>query len=310
MSELTIKLIIASVFSCLLSAAGVGVLYRFLLKQGIMDIPNDRSSHTIPTPRGGGMASAIAAMGVGAVCYLGWGSFIPAPTVSFALFPVLIWGGLVISILGWLDDCYSLPVAVRFGTHWVLGLCAAIWLRPGATWGEILFFNLAVSWAINFFNFMDGIDGFAGSEAVIAGLIGGGICLANGLPEAAFAGFIVAGSFLGFLFWNWPPAKIFMGDCGSGFLGYYFGCLAICSGWGFKGGFGMWMVLLLVFWGDATLTLFRRMLRKEKFWEAHRSHFYQQAVQAGFSHLAVLRVSIVFNLLLGGVACYLAGVFS
>ena len=156
---------------------------------------------------------------------------------------------------------------------------------------------LIVAWSINFYNFMDGIDGLAGTEAVMAGFAGVGLAWHFG------SGFILlplllASSALGFLWWNWPPARIFFGDVGSCFFGYAFGCLTIAGSWGIHGGVAMWVILLGMFWLDATLTVLQRMAKRERFWEAHRTHFYQRAVQADWSHRAVVLLFAGCNSLL------------
>ncbi len=279
------------------STAGVHLIRRFALKRAILDIPNDRSSHDAPTPRGGG--AAIAIVFVAAVIIAATPSVpgIPSTWAGVALVAALV------AVLGWLDDCYQLGAAKRFSGH-VTAAVAATWLLSAHRPDHPLFWISAIGivWAINFYNFMDGIDGLAGSEAVCVGIFGALISLRHGHEAAGVVSALIAASSLGFLFWNWPPAKIFMGDVGSGFLGFVFGCLAIASGWGFKGGFGTWLILLAMFWVDATFTLFRRLFNGEKIWEAHRSHLYQRAVQAGYTHKQVTLFFIAGNIILGCVA--------
>jgi Fuc2NAc and GlcNAc transferase len=212
-------------------------------------------------------------------------------------------GGTFITLIGWLDDCYSLSSGFRFASHFLAALWAVYWLSTPDSpiiWNGI--WVVGIAWAINFYNFMDGSDGLAGSEAVIVGFAGSYIAARCGFPAEALIAVSVAGASLGFLCWNFPPAKIFLGDSGSGFLGYVFGCLSASAGWSFHGGFGTWAILLFLFWFDATFTLFRRIINRERFWEAHRSHIYQRAIQAGYTHRQVLFGFLLGNAVLAGLA--------
>jgi Fuc2NAc and GlcNAc transferase len=152
-------------------------------------------------------------------------------------------------------------------------------------------------WLTNLFNFMDGIDGIAGGEAVSVGVVGGLLLLASGASELAGTALLIAAASLGFLAWNWAPARIFMGDVGSGFLGFTLGALAIASDRVAAVPILVWMMLLGVFIFDATVTLLRR-LRRERFYEAHRRHAYQRAVAAGASHGTVTGFVLMLNALL------------
>jgi Fuc2NAc and GlcNAc transferase len=142
-------------------------------------------------------------------------------------------------------------------------------------------------WLINLYNFMDGIDGLAAGEAVGVGLVGGVLLAAAGATGLSLVALALAAAAGGFLVFNWPPAKIFMGDVGSGLLGYAFGVLAMASERAGAVPLVVWMILLAVFIVDATATLIRRVVNGERWFEAHRSHAYQRAVQAGYSHHAV-----------------------
>jgi len=235
---------------------------------------------------------------------LAFGLLTQGPTYWKWVMPIC-GGGAFLAFLGWLDDCYSLRSSVRFAAHFLAAGWAVYWLMPP---DSPLYLKtvatIGIVWAVNFFNFMDGIDGLAGLEAVSVATAGWYICTSHRLFEPQLVSLIIASSALGFLFWNWPPAKIFMGDSGSGFLGYGFGCLSIGSGWGWKGGFGTWAILLFLFWFDASFTLFRRILNRERFWEAHRSHLFQKYVQSGYSHLTVDLIFLDGNTLLALVAIF------
>jgi Fuc2NAc and GlcNAc transferase len=163
---------------------------------------------------------------------------------------------------------------------------------------------LGIVWLVNLYNFMDGIDGIAGGEALTTGAFGGVPLLAGGHGGLAAAAFLVAAASAGFLAWNWHPARIFMGDVGSGLLGYLFAVLAVASERAGAVPLLAWMVLLGVFVVDATITLFRRMLRGEKWYDSHRTHAYQRAVQAGASHARVSGAVLAINAVLAALAAW------
>ena len=173
------------------------------------------------------------------------------------------------------------------------------------SWAGGLLAVLGTVWMINLYNFMDGIDG-AATEAVTVSAIAGIILFVTGNGGLAMVCMALAFSVVGFLIWNWPPARIFMGDVGSGFLGFVFACLAIASENSGALPLVVWVVLLGVFVVDATVTLIRRFINKEKLYEAHRTHVYQLAVQAGFSHKQVTVTVCLINIGLGLVAALLA----
>jgi Fuc2NAc and GlcNAc transferase len=161
---------------------------------------------------------------------------------------------------------------------------------------------VGIAWLTNLYNFMDGIDGIAGGEALAAGTAGGALLMAAGAPGLGAAALLLAAASAGFLAWNWPPAKIFMGDVGSGFLGFAFCVLAVLSERSGAVPLAVWMMLLGVFVFDATATLLRRVLNGEHFFEAHRRHAYQRAVQSGLSHGRVSGGVLAVNLALAGAA--------
>ncbi len=293
--EVPFLLVIVCMGTTVLASLGCGLIKYVATKRSVLlDVPNERSAHSQPMPRGGGGPMAVAALL--AIALIG---FVRPELLAKPWIMSLCLGGGAIALLGWLDDCFSLPVLPRFLVHLGASAWAVWWLCPPETTpGMRLALTLWVAWSINYYNFMDGLDGLAGSEAVFVGLAGGYIAGRLGLLGPMTVAWIIAAAALGFLFWNWPPAKVFLGDAGSGFLGYAFGCISIAGGMHFAAGFGTWVILLALFWLDATITLLRRIIRGEKFWQAHREHFYQQAVQRGYSHLTVVLVFIMVNMLL------------
>lgn len=275
-------------------------LRHYALTRSLMDIPNERSSHSVPTPRGGGVAIVVAFL---ASLLVLWSVGMNSPSTLLAIGGA---GGLI-AIIGFMDDhghiaarwrllghfftsgwllfwLGGLPVVELFGAHFDLGV-----------FGQVLALFYLV-WLLNLYNFMDGIDGIAGVEAVCVCL---GACLLYwliGANELIWAPLLLAAAVIGFLCWNFPPAKIFMGDAGSGFLGVVLGGLSLQAAWENPSLLWGWLILLGVFIVDATFTLFRRLLRGDKVYEAHRSHAYQFASRRFGRHLPVTLATGLINL--------------
>lgn len=287
------------------TAALTGLVLCALRHYAVMDRPNARSSHAAAVPRGGGIA--VVGVLLAAWCAL-WLSGAGADRAG--LFWVPLVGALALAVLSWLDDLRGgLPALPR-----LLAMAAAVGAGIQALPGEGLVFqgllpvvvDRAVAavvwlWFVNLFNFMDGIDGISGTEGVSLGL-GAFLLAALGAaaPGLGPLGLALAGVSAGFLLWNWPPAKIFLGDVGSVPLGYLSGWLMLALA-----ADGAWQAALLLpayYLADATLTLFRRLLRGRRIWEAHREHFYQRVVAAGWSHRRTTATIAGTNALLVGLA--------
>lgn len=288
--------------AALLSCLATRVVRDYSIRRNILDIPNERSSHVIPIPRGGGVAFAsVFLLIISAIALIG------ALPSNYCL--ALGGGGLVIMLTGWIDDRVNLSIIARLTAQAAAALWAMgwIWGREGLLTlceldilGIIAFMVVFISimWMINLFNFMDGIDGLAASEAIVVCASAGFIMIFQGYYEMGTVSIILAGSVAGFIIWNWPPARIFMGDAGSGFLGYIIAVLVLLSA---RSGFlplETWMLLLVIFIVDATGTLITRIIRGQQWWQAHREHVYQKAVRSGCTHLQVTVFVIVFNLAL------------
>lgn len=265
---------------------------RFAQQKGLIDQPNHRSSHTLPTPRGGGIVFvslwlfALAALAIGQKISLGLAFYYALPTGILAL-------------VGFIDDTYSLSGKHRF---LIQAGCAVLALSllgslpvldfsfftiPYPYFNEIFAFFL-ILWSINLFNFMDGMDGFATSEALFIFIPGSLFLLEIGaMEEAAILAMLVMG-LLGFFYWNRPRAKVFMGDIGSTSLGLVIPLTALYAQIHYNTPVILWIMLYGVFLFDATVTLLRRILHGEKWYEAHRKHAYQRLHQAGWSHGQVL----------------------
>jgi Fuc2NAc and GlcNAc transferase len=278
-----------------------GALRRYALARSIIDVPNARSSHSVPTPRGGGVAIVLCF--IGAIPLLA-GNFGLASDVAIALGGA----GILVALIGFLDDHGHIAARWRLLAHFSAAAWALYWLGgspPLALQGMqietgalgIALAAIYLVWGLNLYNFMDGIDGIASVEAICVCVGGALIYWLAGQPGAAITPLALAAAVAGFLIWNFPPARIFMGDAGSGFLGITLGILSLQAGWVEPNLFWAWLVLLGVFVVDATFTLLRRLLRGEKVHEAHRSHAYQYASRRYGRHLPVTLTVLAINIL-------------
>ena len=274
------------------------------IKKSLVAIVNERSSHNIPTPHGGGMAIAITWF-VGTI-YL----YVDNQIEATLFYPLLI--GFIISIVSFCDDIYELSATLRLAVQSTVSVMGLFFVgglnsidlglfsieNPIVT--NIFAFFLII-WFINLYNFLDGINGYAGSEAVFLAVAG----------FILFGGdhfLVLAVAVLGFLYWNWNKAKIFMGDVGSTLLGYNIAIFTIYYTNQEPTNFWIWIILFSVYWFDATLTLIRRKLNKEKLSLAHKKHAYQRLTQAGWSHYKVTNYSIGLNILLLGIVYFVPNI--
>jgi Fuc2NAc and GlcNAc transferase len=283
-----------------LSLFMTGALRRYALARSLMDIPNARSSHTVPTPRGGGVAIVLAfllALPVLATAgVLSWG-------VAWSLLGV----GAGVAVIGFLDDHGHIPARWRLLGHFASAIWALFWLGGlpplrlfdmsfDLGWLGHVLAAVYLVWLLNLYNFMDGIDGIASVEALCTCLGGALLYGLSGNAELVWTPLLLAGAVLGFLYWNFPPARIFMGDAGSGFLGVVLGVLSLQAAWVEPDLLWSWLILLGVFVMDATWTLLRRLLRGERVYEAHRSHAYQYASRQLGRHYPVTMAVAGVNL--------------
>ncbi len=289
-------------FLSFLFSLGFGRLILPLLRKWhVIDHPNARSSHARPTPRGGGLAITKTMMLGGLLL-----AFVfRLPFASFAP----LFGIVAVAWISWMDDRKGVPARYRFLIQ-VAAVALPLFLMPQ----ERLVFagflplvpdrmlaGLCWLWFINLFNFMDGIDGIAAGEAFIVSMGLAFVGVLSGQADAfVHAALVVAGASLGFLVWNWHPARMFMGDVGSIPLGYVLGWMLILLA--SRGHLFPALILPLYFVADASLTLARRALRGEKVWQAHREHFYQKAVQGGRRHDHVSGLVILVGIFLVAIA--------
>jgi len=272
------------------------LIKNYAIKKSLVAEVNERSSHTTPTPHGGGIAIAFTwFIGITYLFYMN--------DIDNSLYYALM-VGLVISFVSYFDDLYELSAKLRLGVQALVAL-SGLYFLGGFESFSFFFFSIEnqvftnifaffmTIWFINLYNFLDGIDGYAGSEAVFLGLAG--FILFGGSHFL-----VLIAAVLGFLLWNWHKAKIFMGDVGSTLLGYNVAIFTLYYANQESSNFWIWIILFAVFWFDATLTLMKRYLNGEVLSQAHKKHLYQKLTQIGWSHDKVVLVSILINIVLFG----------
>jgi len=270
------------------------IIRKVALKHSLLDIPNERSSHAIPTPRGGGVAILASwFLGISLLWYF--------DLLETNLFLALLCG-IILAIVSFIDDVFTLPPFVRLIAQFLSALLALIFIKDitpvsisGVNIGNQFFLYpvvlLGIVWFINLFNFLDGIDGYASLEAIT-------VSFALLLFTKDHLNIIIIAAVAGFLIWNWPKAKIFMGDIGSTQLGFILAIIGIWYHNENQLSIIHWLMLTSLFWFDASLTLFRRWRSREKLSVAHRKHVYQRAVQSGLSHRETMLYSLLINSLI------------
>jgi len=277
------------------------LLLSVLIHYSIFDKPNERSSHTKPIPRGGGLAVILVSLGA-------WGFSL---SEIFIVHLILFITTLSLGIISWIDDIRNLPASVRLISQF-LAVGLVFLLMPTSSlyfhgflpyWLDTFIAVFVWVWFINLFNFMDGIDGISAIEASSIGLgifilmTLGAIGLTHGL-----LGLVIGASSIGFIWWNWQPARVFLGDVGSVPLGFLLGWLLLqilsTPHWPIA------VILPLYYIADASITLGRRIWRSERVWRAHREHFYQQATARGLSHARVSLLICGTNTLLIGLSIF------
>jgi UDP-N-acetylmuramyl pentapeptide phosphotransferase/UDP-N-acetylglucosamine-1-phosphate transferase len=281
------------------SFAASGFILAVLKRQGIVDTPNERSSHATPTPRGGGIAVILVIL---AAFGLSIGN-------AFGTYQWLFIATLLLAGISWIDDVQSLSAKARLLSQFI-AVSLVFWLMPSSNlyfhgflplWLDNLIAVFMWIWFINLFNFMDGIDGISIVESSSIGL-GVFFLMTLGAVQLSLGllGLVIAAATFGFLWWNWQPAKLFLGDVGSVPLGFLLGWLLLeilaSPLWPIA------IILPLYYLADATLTLMRRALKGERVWRAHREHFYQQATGRGLSHARVSLTIAGTNILLIAIA--------
>ncbi len=274
-----------------LSLLGVQCWRVIALKLHIVALPNERTLHVGAIPRGGGIVFALVWL-----AFLAW--LFVDQHIGRGDFLALFGGGACLAVLGIVDDAIdmkTLPkflaqiVVVAWGLYWVGGVPDIVVgsVHVDLGWSGLLSGGLALLWGISLYNFMDGIDGMAGSGAVFISVTMGTILYMHGTPPFALLCFLLAAACAGFLWFNWPPAKLFMGDAGSGFLGYIFGVLIVATVRDDPSLLWVWLITMGYFLTDTTTTLLLRMRYVRPFYGTHRFHAYQSLARRTGNHLAV-----------------------
>ena len=275
----------------------MGVFVRWSESRQRFDVPNERSSHEIPTPVGGGIVFV-------AITVLVWGSAAFFSPLYLKQILILCLAGLVIAIVSWIDDERPINPLIRFSVHiagavsvvLAFGSPDAMGYGPLGTLDLFPMLSQVLSvlwivWMTNAFNFMDGIDGIAGGQATVC-CIGWFLLLSVfGIPEFATGILVLVAGILGFLIYNWPPAKVFMGDVGSAFLGFLLASIPFAASFLAGKNESVYFLSAIAFtWPflfDSVYTFLKRLFAGEKVWKAHRKHIYQRLIKAGYSHLSV-----------------------
>ena len=289
----------------LLTFAAAGALTGFIrayaLWKNILDIPGSRSSHAIPTPRGGGLAIVVVFVAILIVLKV-------MHIIHTGLFISIFGSSIPIATIGMWDDYKNVRPLIRLPVHFLAAIWIILWsgyigeltfgkYHVNLDWFGIVLTVLALMWLLNLYNFMDGIDGLASIETITVAVGAAALLFGNLDVSSTIVLIFLACATAGFLLWNWHPAKIFLGDAGSGFLGICIGALCVhtlnegsLSVW-------VWIILLAVFLVDATVTLIRRLLRGQRIYQAHRDHAYQHAARACGSHATVTVSVLLINVL-------------
>lgn len=277
----------------------------YAIKKSFFAKINNRSSHSVPTPHGGGIAIVFS-------WFLGIIYLYIFNDIDERLFYALL-VGIVVSIISFFDDLFELSPRFRLVCQSLVAFTGLLVLGGfhSVNFGFFIIENqiftnifafLIIIWFINLYNFLDGIDGYAGSEIIFLSLAGYVLFSENHF-------LILFVSTLGFLFWNWDKAKIFMGDVGSTLLGYNVAIFTIYYGNNSSDDFWIWITLFSLFWFDATLTLLRRYVNKEKISQAHKKHAYQRLTQAGWKHKKVVISSISINIIIFCIIYFTSNIF-
>jgi len=292
-----------SLVACFIFSMTVtGFLQKYALKHSLIDVPNERSSHLMPTPRGGGLSIVIPVLLCIAVLFL-------TAQLEGNIALALGTGCFFVAGVGWIDDHQHIPANWRVLLYGIAAVLAVYFLAESDNFLSVfhqLPFAIVSSfliviwivWMTNLYNFMDGTDALAAIQTICAGLLAGILFWLEGQYGLATVCFVMSASSCGFLFWNWPPAKIFMGDVGSCSLGFCFGVLAVIGEIQGSVPFTVFIILLSLFICDTTLTLLMRVFANEKWYQAHKSHAYQRLVQLGMSHKKLVFSVLLINVMI------------
>jgi len=298
-----VSLLVMALLPFCAALLGTALVRHVALRLGVLDAPNARSSHSGHVPRGGGLAFVVTIVAAAAV-------LASQGKLDIALFQAVAFGGMAVAGIGILDDRRGVPAGVRLAVHFIAaGWALTLFLPlpvvtlgpadvvPGPLGSAVAI--VAGVWLLNLYNFMDGIDGIAAAEAIFLSLAGVALIGTDPSREGELLLLVaVASACTGFLAWNWAPARVFMGDVGSGFLGYLVGVIALASIVQSPGTLWSWIILTSLFVADATTTLLRRLMRGELVVEAHRTHAYQWLARRWSRHSRVVLLYMSLNVFL------------
>ena len=270
---------------------------RFALNNSIIDHPNQRSLHCVPMPRGGGLSITLLIL-------FGITTLWAYQLLSSELTMAALIGGSLVALIGWLDDRSNFSIVARASFYLLASIWSVYWML-GIDFGTnidniLLIFCLiiGIAWLTNLYNFMDGSDGIAAIQAISAGIMGSVFLIHTNESGLVYLLLIIIASSTGFLIWNWPPARIFMGDVGSCLLGFIYSIIIIETYIKNILPLTVWLILFSFFICDASLTLLFRVASGKKWYRAHREHGYQLYIQMGKSHrqlvYAILSINMFF----------------
>lgn len=283
-------MLLAGLVAFLMAAVLTPLLAAWARRRNLLDIPNERSSHQVATPRIGGAAFALSLLAALWLAHVGAHSVSPSAWLVVA-------AACGLALVGLIDDFRPLPALLRLVIQVGISILVAANATPPAVVPTAVSIAVIALWttaATNAFNFMDGIDGIGGGQAIAAGV--GWLLVGRliGSDDVALLGLLGAAAPAGFLLYNWAPAKVFMGDVGSAFLGFLFAALPAVAG---QARLELWVCAVLLLWPflfDTALTLTQRIYRRENILAAHRSHLYQRLTASGLSHA---RVAVLYTVL-------------
>lgn len=300
--------ILAALAAVAVSATSTWLAIGYARRRRLIDEPGMRRSHSTPTPRGGGIGIVVAVLVCACIPAL------PRPPTSIGAGVTLASAILIVAAVGWIDDHRGLPARARFAAHCVAALVflmpviAAVALVPDAVearfatsvatvWISLVLVAIGIVWFVNLHNFMDGIDGILAAQATFVFAALALLCRRVGEPHAGEV-LVFAAAALGFVPFNFPRARVFMGDVGSGVLGLL---IAVAVLWQMSApdtALASGIVLCSAFVTDATCTLVSRIARGRRWYSAHREHLYQWLVRSGFSHAGVVALYMGWNLVI------------
>lgn len=294
-------IVVLALVLAFLSFLGTALYRAIAIRINIIDYPDDRSSHSIPTPSGAGLV--FVGITIGCI-YL-----VISPTHGDWAKLSLLLSFSAVALLGAVDDSFDLSIILRLLLQllFIVGVMAAINDMTGQRsflgigLGNQIFLSalvlISMLWLLNLYNFMDGIDGLATCEAIFIASTAGTFLFVVGNLELAFWMLILVSTLCGFLYWNISPAKLFMGDAGSSFLGFFFGSIALLSISTGDLSIYFWLIICALFITDATITILYRLTAGENIFQAHRTHAYQNATVLLRGHTPVVQLSVIINML-------------